>query len=90
MNNNNLENLKAAVSSLEETAEGQLRGGFAVIGEDVSPLADINRNCNNDKCNVGCGVSNTGTCSNDSCNVNCVTSPVAKGQAMSLGMTFSL
>lgn len=90
MNNNNLENLKAAVGSLEQTAEGQLRGGFAVIGGDASPLVDVNGNCTNKECNVGCGVTNAGTCSNDSCNVNCPTSPIATGQTMSLGMTFSL
>lgn len=95
MNNNNLENLKAAVGSLEQTAEGQLRGGFAVIGGDgpADPLANTkctNKGCANNGCNECVGASDNIGCDNNGCNGNCVTSPVAKGQTMSLGMTFSL
>ena len=56
-----LTQIKEAISALETTAEGQLRGGFIVIGggEDVSPLS--NGNCN---CNCGCD-------SNGNCNCNC-------------------
>lgn len=95
MKTDKIESLKAAVSSIEQTAEGQLRGGFAVIGGGgtADPLG--NTKCTNDGCkNNGCndcvgGPDNNG-CSNSGCNGNCPTSPTSQGQTMSLGMTFSI
>lgn len=86
-----LKELKDAISSLEQTAEGQLKGGFAVVGGGVSPQ-DTNGGCNNIGCNGGCGQTNTGTCSNTSCNNGCtpITSPTSGGQINPVSLSFSV
>lgn len=84
-----LNQIKVTVGNLEETAEGQLRGGFAPIG-GIDPLVDVNGGCNNHSCNVGCGHTNTGICSNNGCNNGCPTSPVTDGKSSSIGITFSI
>lgn len=88
---NQLASLKVNFSNLEETAEGSLRGGFAVVGGEggISPQ-DINYDCVNDGCNNGpCGHSNARRCANIGCNNGCPTSPAPKGNSMSIGMTFA-
>ncbi len=67
-----IDELKSKISTLEESAEGQLRGGFAIIGGDMaSPLADVNMDCKNKSCNLGCGSTNSGACINNGCNGGC-------------------
>ena len=82
-----LTQIKEAISALETTAEGQLRGGFIVIGggEDVSPLSNGNCGCNtNVVCDCGCG-------SNDNCgctaNLSCpIKTPPSKGNSAIPGL----
>lgn len=94
MNKSTIKLLEASYDSLERTAEGQLRGGFAFIGGDaVSPLGkdldciNLNPICTNDGCNAGCddGIVN-GKCVNVSCKP---ATPAPKNGAGSFGMTFA-
>lgn len=92
--NKKINNPELSVSKLEETAEGLLRGGFAVIGGGgtASPL-DLNEDCNNEGCNSGtCGHTNIGYCRNKTCNNGCAapTTKPTEGDVSSIGLTFSL
>lgn len=56
-----LKNLMVDLDHVEETAEGLLHGGFAVIdgGDNISPLGNTNCNCDcicedNENCNCRC------------------------------------
>lgn len=66
-----LKDLPATIYSLETTAEGQLRGGFAVMGGGTaSPMRTnvrcINDGCHNNSCNGSNKEQNNG-CHNNSC-----------------------
>lgn len=82
-----------AVDRIEESSEGLLLGGFAVIGEGdggISPLYNENCNCNcsceengNCDCNCGCTI-------NHNCNNKCApTTKAVSGGSNSLGFAFS-
>ncbi|MBD5347106.1 MAG: hypothetical protein HDR92_08265 [Bacteroides sp.] len=67
----NLKDLPASIDSLETTAEGQLRGGFAVMGGGTaSPMRAndqcINGGCSNNSCNGSHNEKNKG-CHNNGC-----------------------
>ena len=52
-----IEEIKEAISALETTAEGQLKGGFAVISrvDDFSSLSNVDCGCTtNADCDCGC------------------------------------
>ena len=96
----NLKNLPASIDSLETTAEGQLRGGFAVMGGGTDSPMRANglcvNTCNNDKCTGAVG---TNKCHNTECdsttnnsvcsNSGCVNKPSSKTNSSvpSLGIT---
>ncbi len=81
-----LNKLFIELESIQETSEGLLRGGFAVMGgeTDVTPL-DYNGNCG-ENCNCGknCG------CTNANCGKNCncdPTSPTSEKSGVIPGFT---
>lgn len=79
----NLKDLPASIDSLETTAEGQLRGGFAVMGGGTASPMRANgfcaNNCHNNGCNASVGQnmecwnthcsesSDNSSCFNDEC-----------------------
>lgn len=89
--NNKLNEIKAAVSNLEETSEGLIRGGFSPVGgSTASPLGTnngcTNNGCINNECNLGCpGTNDNNGCTNNTCKP---TSPVTGKSQSSIGMTF--
>ena len=72
MKQHHLSGLNIDLPALEQTAEGQLRGGFAMLGPSKSPSTGINDECSN---NLDCS-GNTKCYDNGKChkNVNCICS----------------
>lgn len=61
-----LQALIDSVEKIEETSEGQLLGGFAIIGGSNN-TADWNENCN---CNCDCGGNGNCDCNCGNCSTN--------------------
>lgn len=86
------DDIQVVVDSLNETAEGQLKGGFAVIGgsSDSSPMR-LDNGCTNDGCHnykESCDNATNNGCTNHS---TCKpTTPSSRNSGSTIGMTFSI
>ncbi len=75
MKQDKLKSLQVEIPALEITSEGQLRGGFTMLGPERTPKDGKNNDCsNNSSCKGNDNCHDNGSCNN---NWDCICSAVA-------------